>query len=126
MALTNAEKQRRYRNRHLGLGGKRELLQCLMTIPAKRNLERLACHYGHSMTTMLEILVNEHTVELLRNLNDWEQKNFFAQVPSYRANSKKSECHWEQKSFYSRAICNRTPLALDEEESTDPNSDCAV
>ncbi|HWT72358.1 MAG TPA: hypothetical protein VN361_09240 [Oxalicibacterium sp.] len=126
MALTNAEKQRRYRNRHLGLGGKRELLQCLMTIPAKRNLERLACHYGHSMTTMLEILVNERTVELLRKLNDWEQKNFFAQVPSYRTSRKKSDCDWEQKSFYSRAACNRMPSAPDEEEEDGSNSGCTA
>ncbi|HEV7856240.1 MAG TPA: hypothetical protein VGO72_04685 [Herminiimonas sp.] len=114
MALTNAEKQRRYRNRHLGLGGKRELLQCLISIPAKRNLERLACHHGHSLTTMLEVLVNERTNELLKKLNDWEQKNFFAQVPSYRTPKKKNECDWEQKSFYSRAISTRTQTEADD------------
>jgi hypothetical protein len=103
MALTNAEKQRRYRNRHLGLGGKREPLQCLISIPAKRNLERLACHYGHSMTAMLEILVNERADELLQKLSDWEQKNFYAQVPTYCASKKRTiDCDWEQKSFYSR------------------------
>lgn len=102
MALTNAEKQRRYRNRHLGLGGKREPLQCLITIPAKRNLERLACHYGYSMTAMLEVLVNERTIDLLRKLTDREQKSFYAQVPTFRSTKKKIDCEWEQKSFYSR------------------------
>src|SRR4051812_29094379 len=127
MALTNAEKQRRYRTRHLGVGGKREPLQCLITIPAKRNLERLACHYGYSMTTMLEMLVNERTVELLRNLNDWEQKNFYAQVPTYRTSKKTVECDWEQKSFYSRArTCRIAQNAtdLDAEESKDAKNIC--
>jgi hypothetical protein len=127
MALTNAEKQRRYRKRHLGLGGKRELLQCLMAIPAKRNLERLACHYGHSMTTMLEVLINNHTDELLKTLSDWEQKNFFAQVPSYRTSKKKGECDWEQKSFYSSALCPRKiPSPDQEEEEVDQNPGCSV
>jgi hypothetical protein len=99
-----------------------------MTIPAKRNLERLACHYGHSMTTMLEMLVNERTVELLKKLNDWEQKNFFAQAANYRPTAKKHECDWEQKSFYSRATCNRMPPVLvpNEDDDAEPNSDCAV
>jgi hypothetical protein len=117
MALTNAEKQRRYRSRHLGLGGKREPLQCLLAIPAKRNLERLACHYGYSMTTMLEVLVNERTVELLRKLNDWEQKNFYAQVPTYRTTKKAAaDCDWEQKSFYSRVKSSRIAQAFNEIE----------
>jgi hypothetical protein len=123
MALTNAEKQRRYRSRHLGVGGKREPLQCLLAIPAKRNLERLACHYGYSMTTMLEVLVNERTVELLRKLNDWEQKNFYAQVPTYRATKKTAgDCDWEQKSFYSRVKSSRIAQTFSEIEEAMQNN----
>ena len=61
------------------------------------------------MTAMLEMLVNERTIELLRKLNDWEQKNFFAQVPTYRPGKKKSECGWERISFYSISLCNCMP-----------------
>lgn len=87
-----------------------------MAIPAKRNLERLACHYGHSMTTMIEMLINDRTDELLKILNDREQKNFFAQVPSYRSAPKKSDYDWEQKSFYSSEKCPRTHKSPEKKE----------
>lgn len=56
MAMTAAEKQARYRERHLKEGDK-ERLQIIIGLSAKRALERLAHHHGLTMGAMLERLV---------------------------------------------------------------------
>jgi hypothetical protein len=41
MALTNAEKQARYRERHLGIDGEKTLVQLFLSVEAKAQLERI-------------------------------------------------------------------------------------
>lgn len=53
MALSNAEKQRAYRQRHL-VNGMGERLSIIINVDAKRKLERLARHSGMSQRAMLE------------------------------------------------------------------------
>jgi hypothetical protein len=50
MPFTNAEKQRRYRQRHLGVDGKKVRIQLFLTSIARAGLTRLGCH--HSRTVM--------------------------------------------------------------------------
>ena len=79
MALSNLERQRRYRKRHLGEGGRRERLSCLLMIPTKRNIERLAFYYNCSITDCVEKLINERTIELLSGLDEAGRQAFFNQ-----------------------------------------------
>jgi hypothetical protein len=57
MALTNNEKQAIYRQRKLEAGAER--VQAIISLQAKRGLERLARHNGLSQTAMLERLILE-------------------------------------------------------------------
>ena len=56
MAMTQAEKQRRYRQRHLGLDGEKDRLQCMVSVQAKAQLTRLAQYHGYSVTELIETL----------------------------------------------------------------------
>jgi len=56
MAMTNAEKQASYRQRRIKEGDG-ERLQTVISLPAKRALERLARHAGVTQAAMLERLI---------------------------------------------------------------------
>jgi hypothetical protein len=68
MGLTQIEKQRRYRERHLGYHGKKERLQCIVSLHTKAKLTRLARYHGCSITKMLEILAEGADDTLIRHL----------------------------------------------------------
>jgi hypothetical protein len=63
MAMSNAEKQANYRKRKIK-EGEGERLQAVISLHAKRGLERLARHNGLSQIAMLErlILGEQHRV----------------------------------------------------------------
>jgi hypothetical protein len=79
MALSNSERQRRFRKRRLGLGGKYERLNCVVFISTKRSVERLAFHFDCSITEMIERLINDKMAEVLSQLDDDEQVRFLSQ-----------------------------------------------
>ena len=56
MALTSAEKQQRYRERHLCVDGQKDRLQCMVSAHAKAQLTRLAHYHGYSVTALVEAL----------------------------------------------------------------------
>jgi hypothetical protein len=68
MALTAAEKQRRYRARHLGVDGAKERMQFLVNAAAKAQLVRLADYHGYTMTTLIETLIAEAERALIDKL----------------------------------------------------------
>lgn len=78
--LSNAEKQRRFRQRHLEGDGTKIRLQCNLEIGAKCNLERLASHFGLSQTDMLEKLIGEKVDELMVGMDSEEIKHFLKRV----------------------------------------------
>lgn len=58
MAMTNAERQRHYRQRHLkAVDGSGERLSLILSLPAKKALERLASFHGTSQRATLERLI---------------------------------------------------------------------
>jgi hypothetical protein len=79
MALSNSERQRRYRKRRLGAGGKHERISCLVSISTKRSVERLAFHFGCTITQMIEKLINDRTADVLNNLDEQGRERFFEQ-----------------------------------------------
>jgi len=68
MALTAAEKQQRYRERHLGLHGTKERIQLFIGVQTKAQLGRLARHHGYTVTKMIENLVASAERALLDRL----------------------------------------------------------
>jgi len=55
MALTSAEKQRRYHERHLGVHGSKERIQLFISVQKKAQLGRLPRHYGYTITKVSRI-----------------------------------------------------------------------
>jgi hypothetical protein len=76
MALTNAEKQRRYRERHLGKDGEKVRLQACISLACDNQLKRLAIHYGCSVTKMIEVLVRQAEKETLAALSATEAEAY--------------------------------------------------
>ncbi|HLK80546.1 MAG TPA: hypothetical protein VKT99_03490 [Xanthobacteraceae bacterium] len=68
MALTSAEKQRRYRGRHLGVHGSKERIQLFVSVQTKAQLGRLARHYGYTITKLIEDLVKDAERAILDRL----------------------------------------------------------
>jgi hypothetical protein len=56
MALTNAEKQARYRERHLGVDGGKRRLTLFIDANTGAQLDRLAHRKGYSVTAVVEEL----------------------------------------------------------------------
>jgi hypothetical protein len=54
MTLTNAEKQARYRERHLGIDGEKTRVQLFLSVEAKAQLERVTRHNGYTVTALIE------------------------------------------------------------------------
>ncbi|WP_148654379.1 hypothetical protein [Paraburkholderia caribensis] len=79
MALSNSERQRLYRKRRLGMGGRHERINCLVAISTKRSVERLAFYHRTTITGMIEKLINDKTAALLSELDDEERQRFFEQ-----------------------------------------------
>jgi hypothetical protein len=57
MALTNAEKQARYRARHLGVDGGKRRLTLFIDASTGAQLDRLAHRKSYSVTALIEELV---------------------------------------------------------------------
>jgi hypothetical protein len=68
MALTAAEKQQRYRERHLGIDGAKLRIQLFVNVHSKAQLRRLARHYGYTVTKVIEQLAADAERALLDTL----------------------------------------------------------
>jgi hypothetical protein len=75
MALSAAEKQARYRQKHLK-GGDRERLQAVVSLHAKLALERLARHYGLPLAGMVERLAMEEAARVTAGMDGDQFKRF--------------------------------------------------
>jgi hypothetical protein len=54
MVLTNAERQARYRERHLGVDGEKSRIQLFLNATTRAQLDRLARHKGYTVTALVE------------------------------------------------------------------------
>jgi hypothetical protein len=72
MALTSAERQRRYRERHLGFDGNKVRIELFISIHAKAQIGRLARHHGCTVTKMIEDLVEAAESAIVDQL-PWQQ-----------------------------------------------------
>jgi hypothetical protein len=99
MALTSAEKQQRYRERHLGVHGAKQRIQFFVSVQAKAQLGRLARHYGYTVTNMIEKLAADAERALLNRLPsrqhtaylDRRQRHAASRQASARAKAKSAK-----------------------------------
>ena len=77
MAFTNAEKQARYRERHLGADGERARMQLVVSAPARAQLDRLARHCGYSVTKMIEELAAHAEQYIVDGLDPKARKKYY-------------------------------------------------
>jgi hypothetical protein len=77
MALTNAEKQARYRERHLGIDGEKTLVQLFLSVEAKAQLERITRHNGYIVTTLIEELAAQADEKIAHRLTKNAQTEYY-------------------------------------------------
>jgi hypothetical protein len=77
MAMTNAEKQRAYRERHLGFSGEKSRLQLVLAVHARFQLERVARHRGYSVTTLVEELAAQVEREIIDRMTTKQRQAYF-------------------------------------------------
>jgi hypothetical protein len=58
MALSNIEKQARYRERHLGIDGEKARIGLIVGATTKVKMIRLARHIGYTITALIEELID--------------------------------------------------------------------
>ena len=75
---TNAERQRLFRQRHLhDMDGQAERINTLVTLSAKRSLERLAACYGVTQRAMLERMIAEAENQVLAQLPHRQRSKYY-------------------------------------------------
>jgi predicted DNA-binding ribbon-helix-helix protein len=57
MALSNSEKQARYRERHLGVDGEKVRVGLILDATTRTKMDRLARQKGYTITALVEELV---------------------------------------------------------------------
>jgi hypothetical protein len=77
MTMTNAEKQRAYRDRHLGFNGEKSRMQLVLNVHAKFQLERVARHKGYSVTALVEELAAEVERRIIDRMTLTERREYF-------------------------------------------------
>jgi hypothetical protein len=77
MALTNAEKQARYRERHLGVDGEKKRIQLFLSATTRAQLDRLARHKGYTVTALIEELAARAERRTVANLMGKALKEYY-------------------------------------------------
>ena len=87
MGKTNAERQAAYRARHfMAVDGGLERLSLAVSVPAKAQLERLACCYAVTQREVVESLLAQAERRLLESLPANEQRQYFDHSALLRGN----------------------------------------
>jgi hypothetical protein len=77
MPMTSAEKQRAYRERHLGFYGEKSRVQLVLSVHAKFQLERLARHKGYSVTALVEEMAAAAERGIIDRMTSKERREYF-------------------------------------------------
>jgi hypothetical protein len=77
MAMTNAEKQRAYRERHLGFNGEKSRMQLVLSVRSRFQLERVARHKGYSVTALVEELAAQVEQRIINRMTPRQHQEYF-------------------------------------------------
>jgi hypothetical protein len=75
-ALTNAERQRAFRERHLGVGGEKVRVELILERDAAAQLRRLARHRGLSVAEVVEQLAGRTERRVLAGLSPARERRY--------------------------------------------------
>jgi hypothetical protein len=76
--LTNAERQARYRHRHLrDIDGKKRRLSLFLDLHARRRLERIARHERYTVTALIEEWAAKAEQRITARMTLKEEKAYF-------------------------------------------------
>ena len=81
MALTNAERQRQFRERHIEEGGKR-VLHLIVEAKTLAQLKRLARHHAMTVTAIVEDLAAKADSDIRNELSDGERRAYARKLES--------------------------------------------
>lgn len=74
MAMTNAERQKKFRERNIGLKGKNFRLQAIIDLKTFSELERLKHRLQKSKQEIISQAIHELAVKLACDVEDWEKE----------------------------------------------------
>jgi hypothetical protein len=77
VTLTNAEKQARYRERHLGVGGEKVHIGLNLNAGTRAKMGRLARHRGYTITALVEELVERAEQRVTERLPSRALKGYY-------------------------------------------------
>jgi hypothetical protein len=77
MALTNAQKQARYRERHLGVDGEKARVQFFLSANTKAQLGRLARRKDYTVTALVEELAESAERRVTARLSGRARKRYY-------------------------------------------------
>jgi predicted DNA-binding ribbon-helix-helix protein len=77
MALSNTEKQARYRKRHLGVDGEKARVGLILDASTRAQMGRLARHRGYTITALIEELVESAERRVTTRLTGKARKRYF-------------------------------------------------
>ena len=80
MALNNAERQRAYRERHLGIDGTKVRVGLILDVGAAAGLRRLARHRGTTVTKVIEELTRRSEQAVLNHMTDSKQRKYLRRM----------------------------------------------
>jgi len=81
MALSNAERQRLYRQRHLGKmseGGDKQFLRLVLDVSTRNKLKRIAKHRGVSVPALITTWADRAEQRILDKATASEQRKYYA------------------------------------------------
>jgi hypothetical protein len=78
VALTNTEKQARYRERHLGVDGEKARVGLILNASTRAQMGRLARYRGYTITALIEELVGSAERQVTARLSGKGLKAYYA------------------------------------------------
>jgi hypothetical protein len=79
MALSNAERQARYRERHLkNIDGEKVRLSLFIDLYARRRMERIARHQGCTVTALIEEWAVKVEQRIINRMTPKEEHAYYA------------------------------------------------
>jgi hypothetical protein len=80
MALSNAERQARYRERHLkSIDGEKVRLSVFVDLYARHRMERIARHQGCTVTALIEAWAAKAEQRIINRMTPKEEHAYYAE-----------------------------------------------
>ena len=76
MAMTNAERQKKFREKNIGIKGKNFRLQSIINLKTHAELEKLVLRLNISKQDAIERAIHELAVKLGCEIDEWKKEQY--------------------------------------------------